>query len=50
MEFLEQNDAVIDLKEGLLTIDGKNFEILNRNIVMNTNDKLLVDKTKNIFM
>lgn len=29
MSFLQKNDAVIDLKEGFITIDGIHFEMTN---------------------
>jgi predicted aspartyl protease len=44
-DFLEMNNAIIDFKESVLTIDGRQYE-LERNLhSLDKHDKILADKT-----
>lgn len=46
MSFLMTNDAVINLKEGILILDGKKYEIILRNNLEAMIDRQIINKSK----
>lgn len=46
MEFLENNNAIIDLKDGIITIDGRQYELEKEKHKFDSNDQILCEKTK----
>jgi hypothetical protein len=45
MDFMLSNEVVIDLKENILTVDGKNFEILENTSMNKDQERFISEKT-----
>ncbi|KAG0440561.1 Retrovirus-related Pol polyprotein from transposon opus [Dictyocoela muelleri] len=46
MRFLGENDAIINLKEGLINLDGTEYEMAVKTRINNLSDSKLIDKSK----
>lgn len=46
MQFLENNNTIIDLNDRIIVIDGRQYKLENRSQKFDDKDRLLCDKTK----
>ncbi|KAG0435975.1 hypothetical protein DMUE_4448 [Dictyocoela muelleri] len=46
MQFLQENDAIINLKENYINLDSKEYELIDRGTNLDEYEKVITDKTK----